>query len=1184
MDAPTRLTALLREEAARPFDLASDSMMRVCLVTLGVDDHVLALTLHHIASDGWSIGVLVKEFAALYSAAAQGIQANLKPLPIQYADYAAWQRSHADHPVQHEQLAYWSRQLADLPVAHGLPLDRPRPLQQSFIGGRVRSSVDARCITALDALARRHDATVFMALEAAFALLIGRYSGESDVVVGSPIAGRTHEDTEPLIGFFINTLVMRNDLSGDVDFHTLLDRTREMALSAFTNQDLPFDTLVDELNPSRSLSHAPLFQLSFTLHNLSLDEISLPGLVVSDARASDDVSRYDIELHATEAAHGMSFSWLFAASLFDSETIERLAAGFSVLLEAIADDASMSIQALPVLDATHRAALVSWGEPSVRNRHGHLSQASFETHVRSRPDAIAVVGEDGSLTYAELDRKANRVANYLRSQGVSRESLVGLCVDRSPDMMVGILGILKAGAAYLPMDPTYPEGRLGAMLADAKAEVVVTQMALLEAVPVLSDYTLLPLDEALGEALLRDQPDSPPDLAGESLDGTSLAYAVFTSGSTGVPKGALIEHASLVNLAASQGELYDIRPESRVLAFASIGFDAAAWEWMMALCHGATLYIATESERHSVRALETLLLSARITHATLPPALLVQMAPSLSYAFERLILAGEACEERLAWTWAERFTVCNAYGPSEATVCVTSTEVHKGDRITLGHALPNVETLVADAAGAHQPIGAPGELLVGGAGLARGYLHRPELTAERFLTHPSYPDRRLYRTGDLVRRLATGELEFLGRVDAQVKMRGFRIEPGEIEARLGDLPGVDRAVVIMRGEGAAKRLVAYVIPGAVGDDQLAALPAILRVSLKRTLPDYMLPSAIVLLERIPLTRNGKVDTRALPEPTLAATADRVIPTTDLERALVALWSDLLQVDVEAVGATSNFFDLGGHSLLAIRLVAALEERFGSNVGVRDIFNHATPRELASLMQSVDRPMPATPLQTLGSGAGGPVVYLVPAAGLGATSYLALAREVDNRAVLKLLEPRGTQGDDEPHRDLDALVAEGLTAIAADCPSGPIHLVGHSFGAVVAFEIACTFERQGRDVRLMLLDSLLELSDVPGALAHTVDRPAVTRDAGEAVDAMWRVYEAQRAIQRNYAPRAMFGGEVMHLRARDGHIVALPAETLRAQDSRHFVREPVHAIVDGGHLSMLRSEYVSRLADAISEAS
>ncbi len=939
-----RVPVLLEQAGGRLFDLAADPMLRCLLIRLGESTHVAQLTVHHIATDGWSTSVLVKEFAALYEAFRQGAPDPLPPLPLQYADYAHWQRATLGSDAREQALAYWRGQLADVPRAHSLPLDHPRPAQQRFSGGRVLRDVEAALCTRLKALANRHDASLYMVLQAAFALLLGRWSNETDVVIGSPVAGRTHKELEPLIGFFINSLVVRTDLAGNPTFAELLQRTRRTALDAYAHQSIPFDMLVDELKPERSLNHPPLFQISFSFHNLETVELRLPDLTISDARAGGDVVRFDIELHVSEAGERLNVCWLYADSLFDARTIERLADSFVTLLDGIVAAPETAVQSLPVLPAQDRAPLARWCEPASEALPRLCAHELFEQRAAATPDAIAAVFEGEALTYGALNAQANRVAHSLIGQGVRPDTLVGLCVERSLDMVVGVLGILKAGGAYLPLDPTAPEDRIAEMLDDAGVEHVLTQSAVLEALPVLGERIILPLDSEIGAALLAACSDRDVPVRDLGLEPTHLAYAIYTSGSTGKPKGVLLEHRGLVNLSRNQMALFALTPASRVLAFASLGFDGAAWEWLMALASGASLYICSQDDRRSPERLANLLSSARITHAAIPPALLAQLDATRDYALEVLIVAGEACDEQLAWAWSARCRVCNSYGPSEATVAATHAEIRTGERVTLGTPLTNVEVQVLNADLQPQPIGATGELCVGGAGLGRGYLRRPELTAERFVPHPHRVGERLYRTGDLARWLPSGDLKFLGRIDEQVKIRGFRIEPGEIAAQLTTHPAVHEAVVVARRDHGVQRLVAYV----VGPD-LDALPNEVllakewRAHLKQRLPDYMLPAAFVLMDRLPVTRNGKLDKSRLPQPDYQAQRLYVAPHTGVEAQLAAIWQQVLRV--EQVGAHDNFFEIGGDSILSIQVVSRANQA-GIAITTKQLFEAQTIAELA----------------------------------------------------------------------------------------------------------------------------------------------------------------------------------------------------------------------------------------------
>jgi amino acid adenylation domain-containing protein/non-ribosomal peptide synthase protein (TIGR01720 family) len=944
-EQPAVLRRLMDEEVSLPFDLSRDRLLRAAVFRLTNDSHVAVLTLHHIVSDGWSTGVLVAEFAECYSAAVEQRNRTLLPLPIQYADYAAWQRDMLEGEPLERGLAYWRERLDGIPQVHGLPLDRPRTATRSFSGGRVDRVLGRPLSERLEALARQRQATPFMLLHAAFSLLIGRWSGEEDVVIGSAVAGRFDPAMEPLIGLFVNSLVLRHDLSGNPSFVDLLERTRSTTLDAYAHQAIPFDLLVEKLNPPRSLGQSPLFQISFTMHQLDDVHLTLPGLAISHTRAGGDISRFDIELHVAEGDDGFDITMLYATDLFDHETIVRFCDGFATLLSSIADRPDAAVHSLDILSVADAIDVAALGRAAQVVRPDVCVHALFETRVREIPDDCALIFEGTTMTYDVLNRRANQVANYLRGVGVGPDTLVGLCVERSPSMIVGLLGILKAGAAYVPLDPTYPAERLVAMLDDASVEYVLTQEDVLEAVPALGERSVIPMDGALGKALLAQLDDADVPVEASGVRPSNLAYAIFTSGSTGRAKCVLVEHAGMVNLALNQCELYSVARGSRVLAFASMSFDGAVWEWMMALTTGATLVVCEEDDRRSVARLSRLLVDSRVTHAAIPPALLAQVDPGIDHSLACLFVAGEACEVKLAWRWAERCRVVNSYGPSEGTVAATTADVLVGQAMTLGHALPNVPLRVCDAYGADVPRGVPGELLIGGPGVARGYLGLPEQTVSRFVEGQGTATGRMYRTGDRVRWNAAGELEFLGRADDQVKIRGYRVEPGEIASLLRTDDHVADAWVVVREDDGVQRLVAYVIPAAdVEPDSDALLAKAWRANLKRYVPDYMVPAAFVLIDAMPLTANGKLDLRRLPKPDYQSQVAYAAPRDGSERILVSIWEELLRVS--PVGIHDNFFEIGGDSILAIQVVSRANQA-GVAVTTRQLFLAQTVAELAA---------------------------------------------------------------------------------------------------------------------------------------------------------------------------------------------------------------------------------------------
>ncbi|HEV7919166.1 MAG TPA: non-ribosomal peptide synthase/polyketide synthase [Thermoanaerobaculia bacterium] len=927
------LETLAREEALRPFDLRHDLMLRVTLIELGADDHALLITIHHIAADGWSVDVMVREIEALYRGD------SLPPLPIQYADYAAWHRQQLQGEAYERQLAYWKAQLADIPAVHALPLDKPRPAQQRFEGGAFVRALDAQLLEQLRGIAQQHNASLFMLLQSAFALLVARWSRSEDVVIGTPVAGREHRALDPLIGFFVNSLVLRTGVNGAQTFEQLLDQARQTALDAYAHQTVPFETLVDELEPERSLSHGALFQLTFSLSQVEARTLNLPGLEVTTLENEVTLTKSDLSLTAVEGA-SPRLHWEYATSLFERTTIERMADSFEVLLRGIAAAPATRVDALPLL--TDPTALLSEGRGERVAVPRELVHELFEQHAARTPDAIALRTGAGQWTYRELNERANQLAHALIERGVQAETLVGIATERSAEMVIAMLGVLKAGGGYVPLDAKYPPSRIAQMLEDSGAPIVLRQ------------------DEVA--ALCADRPVTNPGVRATSAN---TAYVIYTSGSTGRPKGVVIEHRNVQSYVASIRARYGFGAEERVLSVSSFSFDVFVEETALSLLSGGTMVLVADGLSISAKQFWSLVVSERITVLALSTAyfhylcteLTSEVAAAVKQTLSLVLVGGEALLREPMLQWRRLIgpdvALFNVYGPTECTVICTAYDMREWDGEglpSIGRSLPNYSTHVLDAAGALCPIGMPGELYIGGGSVGRGYLHQPELTAEKFVT---LHGERLYRTGDLVRRGADHNIAFLGRTDDQVKIRGFRIELGEVEAALLRVPGVGEAVVIAKGEGNEKRLIAYVVGDGVDD---------LRATLERTLPAHMVPSAFVPLDALPLNANGKIDKKALPEPERVVVA-YVAPATPTESRVAALWQQILKLE-EPVSVTANFFDLGGHSLLATRIVSAISEGLDKAVPVRAIFEHNTVRSLAAYLdargQTAHRAIPAAP--------------------------------------------------------------------------------------------------------------------------------------------------------------------------------------------------------------------------------
>ncbi|MFE9431599.1 amino acid adenylation domain-containing protein [Streptomyces sp. NPDC006640] len=937
---------ILREAAGLPFDLAAGPLLRAVAVRVAEEEWLLLVALHHIVSDGWSEGVLARELRELYGAAVTGRDAGLAPLELQYADFAAWQRAALEGPELDGQAEYWRGRLAGLQPLE-LPTDRRRPAERSGRGDEVAFTVTAGTVDAARRMAAGQGASLFMSLLAVFQLLMAEYSGQEDIAVGSPIAGRNRSETEDLIGFFVNTLVMRTDLSGDPSFGDLLDRVRDTALGAYDHQDLPFERLVEELAPERDLSRTPLFQTMFVLQNTPDGNAwGLPGLGVEPFAVRTEEAKFDLTLFLTERPGGsLDGKLVFATDLFDRATAARLAGHFTTLLEAVVSDRGRRRSELEVLTGAERVRVLSeWsGAASLSSDAATTAHRLVEERVAQLPGTTAVLSETGELTYRELNERANRLARHLRSLGAGAGRVVAVCLERGPEQVAALLAALKSGAAYLPLDPDLPADRLAFMIEDSGAAHVVTDAAHAALLPRTPHRFLTDRDWPLVQDLAGHDPEpaAAPD---------DLAYLIYTSGSTGRPKGVQIEHRSLVNLIHWTVDSFGAAPGRRVAHLAGLGFDAAAWELWPALAAGATVCVPDDTVRRTPELLQRWL-SGRRVHGTFLSTPMLEALATLDWSeptsLAYVLTGGDAL--RLPAGLRLPFRVVNNYGPTESTVVTTSAEVEPGVPVPpIGRPIRNTVVHVVDRHDRPVPIGVAGELLVGGAGLARGYQGLPDQTAERFVTvDVDGSPRRVYRTGDRVRWLADGQLEFLGRLDDQVKLRGHRIEPGEIASVLLAGDDVATATVILREDVPGdKRLVAYVVP-----DGQAPTAEGLRARLRRDLPDYMVPSAFVVLDRLPLTPNGKVDRRALPAPDPRSAESGVAPRTPAERAVAEAWSLVLGTDV--TGVDDNFFELGGHSLLATQVTSRLRAALGVEVPVRALFTAPTVAGLAALVAGLD---------------------------------------------------------------------------------------------------------------------------------------------------------------------------------------------------------------------------------------
>ncbi len=944
------LNHMLSQAARQPFDLAQLPLVRVTLYELSDHEHILLVNIHHIIADAWSMEVWWRDLNALYQALLEGQPAPLFELPLQYADFAQWQRQWLTDDVLAIQRAYWQRHLSDAPVRLELPTDHTRPSVQTFNGQGERFELAAELTEQLRTLSRQRGSSLFMTLYSAFALLLSRYSGQEDLIIGTPIANRHHAEVEPLIGFFVNTLALRADLSGNPSFEDLLKRVRQVTLEAHTHQEIPFEQLVDELALERHLSHAPLFQVMFAIE-MSPEPMRLGEVQVTPLRLEMVTAKFDLTLFLGEVesmSNGGLWGMLeYNTDLFEPTTISRMIGHFQQLLGGIVADPKQSINTLPLLtEAERQQLLVEWNDTQTAYPHDLSIPQLFEAQAERDPNAVAVVFGDQRLTYQELNAQANQLAHHLQARGVGPEAIVAICMQRSPEMVVGLLAILKAGGAYLPLDPDYPPERLAFMLDDANVPVLLTQEHLRSRLP-QTQAQLVCLDTHWAHIATQR-----PNNLSAPPQPDHLAYVIYTSGSTGKPKGVRVPHRAICRLVCNTNYI-ELSPKDRMAQASNASFDAATFELWGALLHGATLVGIPREVTLEPQEFADYLQRHEISVLFLTTALFNQIVRAVPHAFQNLrhlLFGGEAVEPSTVRAVLEHGPperLLHVYGPTENTTFATWYLVEAvpedASTVPIGSPVSNTQLYVLDAQLEPVPVGVPGELYIGGAGLAHGYHQRLELTRAKFITNP-FGSGCLYKTGDLVRYQPEGAIEFLGRVDDQVKLRGYRIELGEIEVVLSHHPDVQTSVVVVREEPVGqKHLVAYVVPGE--PSPASSFIAELRDHLKQTLPTYMVPSAFVLLDHVPLTPNGKVDRRALPAPERIGLQDAYVPPrTPTEEALVAIWIAVL--GVERVGVHDNFFDLGGHSLLATQVMSRTQAAFQLDLPVRDLFESPTIAELA----------------------------------------------------------------------------------------------------------------------------------------------------------------------------------------------------------------------------------------------
>lgn len=956
-----QLQRLATEEIQRPFDLARGPLVRAKLLRLGEQDHVLLLTMHHIVSDGWSTGILVQEAARLYQALSTGQPASLPEMPIQYVDFAAWQRQWLQGTVLEAQLAYWKKQLGDnLPILE-VPTDRPRPLVQTFRGAHLALNLDGSLTNALETLSRREGVTLFMTLLAAFKTLLHRYTGQDDIVVGSRIAGRNRVEIEGMIGFFINALVLRTDLSGNPTFRALLGRVREVTLSAYAHQDTPFEMLVEELQPQRDLSRNPLFQVMFVLQNFPIPTMTVPGLTLRPFLIESGGATFDLDFSLSETPEGLTCILEYNVDVFDRETVIRLFERYKTLLESIVANPNQRLSELELLENAERQRLLADWNATQRDYPRQIClDKLFAAQVERTPDAVAVMYEDEQLTFHELNRQANQLAHHLQAMGVGPDVPVGVCVERSCMTLTALLAILKAGGAYVPLDPTYPAGHLAYMLADSRVAVLLTREDLLERLPP-HDAVVVRLDA--DRAVIAGQAETDPV---NHVAPTNLSHIVYTSGSTGQPKGVAVEQRQLLNRLPWMWHAWPFGEGEVACQRTTASFSVSLAEMFGPLLQGIPMVIVPDTIVHDPLRLVETLAEHQVTRIVLVPSLLqviLDTKVDLQRRLQRLRL-WSVCGEKLTQELYRRFyerlpqaVLLNQYGASEVNdVTCFDTHQQRVDRagVPIGRPINNTQVYLLDKYLQPVPVGVPGEVYVGSPGLARGYFNRPDLTAERFIPNPfsQEPGGRMYRMGDIARFLPDGQIEYIGRRDYQVKIRGIRVELEGIEAILRSHPNVRQAAVMVREDVPGNmQLVAYVVPVQKGLPTWSA--GELRRFLQERLPGQMVPSTFVLMAALPLTPSGKVNRRALPAPDRARPeleAASVPARTPIEKALVDIWAQVLSV--ERVGIYDNFFELGGHSLLATQVLSRVHDALHVELSIRTFFEAPTVAGLAQAITQV----------------------------------------------------------------------------------------------------------------------------------------------------------------------------------------------------------------------------------------
>jgi len=1073
------LKAKVVESHQLPFDLEQGPVMRVRWFTRSNKEHILLLTIHHIACDAWSIDLLIQELPQLYQAQRAGVEPSLPPLKHSYQDYVRWQRDILAGTEGERLWNYWQEKLAgDLPVLN-LPTDRSRSPVQTYNGASHKFILSSQLTERLKQLAQSSGVTFYMMLLAAFEVLLYRYTGQEDILVGSPTSGRSLLEFAPIVGYFVDPVVIRANLSKNLSFQEFLTQVRQTVLEALTHQDYPFALLVEKLHPHRDPSRSPIFQVSFAIQQLTKsqeiqklfineEDVDWGGLQLRPFKVPQQEGLFDLDLEVFEGSSSILGVFKYNTDLFDGSTIERMAGHFQNLLSAIVANPQQAVGELPLLSAAERhQLLVEWNETECEYPTDKCIHQLFEAQVEKTPDAIAVVFETEQLTYQQLNQRANQLAHHLQSLGVGPEVLVGICVERSLEMVVGLLGILKAGGAYIPLDPNYPSERLTHTIADAGIEILLTTSRdKLQSEHQIREVYL----DADWLTIALESEDNPIC----EVTPENQAYVLYTSGSTGKPKGVQICHRSVVNFLYSMRQEPGLTASDVILAVTIISFDIAALEIFLPLVVGAkVVLVSRDVAADGMRLQEKSVHSGATVMQATPATWRLLLATGSDLSHLKIICGGETLSSELAEKLLDLgASVWNLYGPTETTiwsaVCRIKKQYDRAKSISepIGRPIANTQIYILDRHLQPVPIGVPGELYIGGAGLARGYLNRPELTAEKFIPNPfcDTKSERLYQTGDLARYLSDGNIEYLGRIDNQLKIRGFRIELGEIETVLNRHPQIQQAVVIAREDSSGnQRLIAYLV-----SEKETLSSSQIREYLKQKLPEYMVPSAFVSLDSLPLTPNGKIDRKALAalEGEIIRTQEYIAPRTIIELQMTQIWSSLLNIPL--VGVQDNFFELGGHSLLAVRLMSQIQQHFHSNLPLATLFQNPTIEQLAHLLHSSADSLPWSALVPIKSNGNQPPLFCIHPAGGNVLCYHALASYLNSEQPVYGLQPVGFDPQNQPHTSIEQMATHYIQELQTVQPHGPYFLSGWSLGGLIAFEMAQQLSQQGEQIALLAL--------------------------------------------------------------------------------------------------------------------